>query len=295
MAILNAATLAALSQTIDMRFKAGLARATTPWKDVIAMEVPSSSAENIYPYLKDVGSIREWIGDRVLQNLAKGEFSIKNRDWEQTQPIKRTAVEDDTYGVYGPMFENMGLNTASFPADCLYPHLKAGFASLGPDGQYFFDTDHPVGSGTVSNFMGGSGEGWYVVDASKVFKPLIWQPRKSFNLVKLFNETDPNVFMRGELWWGVDGRAGYGYSPFWQLAFASRQTLDATNLKATLTAMSSQKGESGKPLKVTPTHLVVSPALGETARDLISRDLINGGESNTLKNRLVVVEAPELL
>ena len=292
--ILNAATLALLAQTVDMRFQAGGARAVTAW-DAVAMTVPSASAENIYPYLKDVGAIREWVGDRVIQNLAKGEFSIKNKDYEQTQGVPRTAVDDDAYGVYGPMFENMGLNVASFPADQIFPTLKAGFTTLGPDGQYFFDTDHPVGSGVVSNFMGGSGEAWYIIDASKVYKPVIWQPRKAFNMVKLFSETDPNVFFKKEYVWGVDGRAGVGYSPFWQLAFGSKQTLDATNITATLVAMASQKGESGKPLKVTPTHLVCSPTLGETARKIFGAELINGGESNVLKGRLQVIEAPELL
>jgi phage major head subunit gpT-like protein len=292
--ILNAATLAILAQAVDMRFAAGLARATTPW-DAIAMSVPSSTSENIYPYLKDVGAIREWVGDRVIQNLSKGEFSIKNKTYEQTQGVPRETVEDDTYGVYGPMFENMGLNAASFPADMLFPFLKAGFSTLGPDGQYFFDVDHPVGSGVVSNFMGGSGEAWYIIDDTKVYKPLIWQPRKAFNLVKLFNETDPNVFFQKQFVWGIDGRAGVGYSPFWQLAFASKQTLDATAVEAMLVAMSSQRGESGKPLKITPTKLVCSPTLAETARKIFSKELISGGESNTLFGRLEVISAPELL
>jgi len=46
--ILNATSLAVLSQTLQMRFNTGLARAVTPW-NLIAMEVPSGGAENIYP------------------------------------------------------------------------------------------------------------------------------------------------------------------------------------------------------------------------------------------------------
>ena len=47
------------------------------------------------------------------------------------------------------------LGTGEGSADALL--VAAGFTSLGPDGQYFFDTDHPVGSGTASNHMGGAG------------------------------------------------------------------------------------------------------------------------------------------
>lgn len=292
--IINATNLAILAQAVSTRFNQGLARTITPW-DFLAMTIPSTTGENIYPYLKEMGYIREWVGDRELQNIAKGDFKIGNKPFEQTHQIPRTAVEDDTYGIYGPMFEQTGQNVASFPAEQVFGALKNAFTTLGPDGQYFVDTDHPVGAGTVSNHMGGAGEAWFVVDASKVFKPVIWQPRKAFDLVRLFDPTDPNVFFKGQFIWGVDGRSGVGFSPFWQLCFGSKQTLDATNLKATLTAMASQKGDSGKPLAVRGTHLVVGPGLGETARDLMSKSVLANGESNTLKNRLEVVEAAELL
>lgn len=292
--ILNAATLAILSQAVEMRFNQGLARAVTPW-NTIAMEVPSTTAQNIYPYLKDLGSIREWLGDRQIQNLAKGDYAIGNKRFEETHGVPRTAIEDDTYGVYAPMFEQLGLNVASFPSEQVYGLLKTAFTTLGPDGQYFVDTDHPVGSGIVSNHMGGSGEGWFIVDSSQVFKPVIWQPRRSFGLTKLFNLTDPNVFFQDQYVYGVDGRAGVGFSPFWQLCFGSKQALDSTAVKAALTAMASQKGETGKPLKIKGTHLICSPTLGETANALFSKDQLANGESNDLKGRLQVVVVPELL
>lgn len=290
---INAGSLSALAQAVQMRFNAGLERASTDWR-FMAMEVPSTTGENIYPYLTQMGFIREWLGDREIQNLSQGSFKIPNKDYEETHGIKRTHVADDSYGLYGPMFEQTGQNVTNFPGDKLFETLAAGFAALGPDGQYFFDTDHPVGAATVSNFMGGAGTAWYVVDASKVFKPLIWQPRESFDLKRLFDPTDPNVFFKDQFIWGVNGRAGVGYSPFWQLAFASKQTLDATALKATLTAMSTQKGANGKPLKVMGTHLVVPASLGETARDLLDKQYLSGGESNTLNKRLQLVVTPEL-
>lgn len=292
--IVNEQSLTALTQAVNMRFAAGLARTVTPW-EVLAMMIPSTTGENIYPFLVEMGKIREWLGDREIQNIAKGEFRIPNKDFEESHGVPRNAIADDTYGLYGPVFEQTGQNVASFPSDQVYALLKLGATTLCADGQYFFDTDHPVGTGIVSNHMGGGGEAWYVVDSSKVFKPIIYQPRSSFNLVKLFNETDPNVFFQKQFVFGVDGRAGFGFGPFWQLAFMSKQTLDATNLRALLTAMSAQKGPSGSALKVEGTHLVVSPNLFEGANDLVSKLLINGGDTNTLAGRLKVVKAPELL
>lgn len=292
--IVNEQSLASLAQAVNMKFLAGLGRAVTPM-DTVAMEIPSMTAENVYPYLLELGQIREWLGDREIQNIAKGEFRIANKDFEETHGVPRNAIDDDTYGVYGPIFEQVGRNVAAFPSDQVYAVLKAGGTTLGPDGQYFFDNDHPVGDGIVSNDMGGAGEAWYLVDSSKVFKPIIYQPRKSFDLVKLFNPTDPNVFLQKQYLFGVDGRAGFGFSPFWQLAFRSRQTLDSVNLRAALTAMSAQKGPNGKPLKIDATHLIVSPNLFEAANDLVNKQLTNGGESNTLYQRLKVQKTPELL
>lgn len=296
--IVNEQSLSLLTQGVRATFNRGLERAKPNWQ-AVAMEVPSTTAENIYPYLRQLGSIRKWVGDRVLQNLAKGEFRIVNDDFEQTHAIPRKAIEDDQYGVYSPLFENTGNNVATHADKQVFDRLKAGFTALGPDGQFFFDVDHPVGKpgaeASVSNFLGGSGDAWFVIDGSKPIKPLIFQPRKAFDLITFFNPSDERVFWQKEFVWGVDGRSGSGYSPFWQLAFANKNTLDATNLRATLVAMAAQKDDNGEPLDVTPTHLVVGPNQSELARDLISKDFLGNGESNTLKGRLQVIVSGRLL
>jgi phage major head subunit gpT-like protein len=296
--IINSQNLSLLTQAVNAAFNRGFARSAPTW-NVVAMEIPSMTAENVYPWIKQIGAIRKWVGDRVIQNFAQGDFRIVNDDYEQTHSIPRKAVEDDQYGLYAPLFDATGDNVARFPDKGVYDLLKAGFTALGPDGQYFFDTDHPVGKpgaeASVSNFMGGSGRSWFVVDASKPVKPLIYQPRKSFKLVTLFNPDDERVFWNKEYVWGVDGRAGFGYSPFWQLCFASKQTLDATNLRTTLTAMASQKDDAGEPIDIMATHLIVSPTDYETANDLVSKEFLSGGESNTLRGRLKVITSARLL
>ncbi len=296
--LINSNTLAMLTQAVNARFMVGLAKKTAPW-DVLAMEIPSTTGENIYPYFRNIGYIREWLGERVIQNLAKGEFRLGNKDFEQTEKVMRNEVADDQFGLAGPRFEQMGRNVANFPSAQLYSLLKTGFTTVGPDGQFFFDTDHPVGRPgrevSVSNSMGGSGEAWYIVDASQAIKPMIYQPRSSFELVTKFNREDPSVFFNREYLYGVDGRAGFGFGPYWQLAFASKQPVDEANVKATLTAMASQKDDDGTPLGIMGTHFVCSPTLAETARSLFSQERLANGASNTLRNRLQVVDSPWLL
>ncbi len=186
----------------------------------------------------------------------------------------------------------MGDTVALFPDKQVYSLVKNGAATVCWDGQYFFDTDHPVGlpgkEVSVSNHGGGAAEAWYLLDTSKVIKPFIWQPREKFQMVRLDKPTDENVFMRKELIYGVDGRSGTGYG-LWQLAYMSKQTLDATNVKAALTAMANYKGNNGEPLDIQADTILVGPSQAEAAKDLMAKEYIAGGESNTLRGRLKVI------
>lgn len=296
--IINEQSLSLLTQAVNASFLMGLARAQPTYQS-LAMTVPSGTSENIYPYLRDLGSIREWVGDRVIQNLAKGDFRIVNKDFEETHGVPRKSIEDDQFGLYGKLYEQLGQNVSDFPDRTVYNHLKSGFTALGPDGQYFFDVDHPVGKPgaevSVSNFMGGGGEGWFLADTSKVYKPIIWQPRRNFDLVTFFDPKDPRVFWQKEYIYGVDGRSGVGFSPFWQLCFASKQTLDATNFKLTETAMMKQFNDAGEPIDVRPDTIFVSPNNRQAARDLFEKATLANGETNVLNGTMKVVVSSRLI
>src|SRR5690606_13198076 len=116
------------------------------------------------------------------------DFTIKNRTFENTVGVPREAIEDDTFGVFSPLMAQLGQDAANHPAELVYALLAAGFSAKCYDGQFFFDTDHPVinAAGTeasVSNFGGGSGTAWYLFDTSRVMKPLILQRRRNYNFV----------------------------------------------------------------------------------------------------------------
>jgi phage major head subunit gpT-like protein len=61
---------------------------------------------------------------------------------------------------------------------------------------------------------------WYAFDTRHPIKPLIFQVRKPVQLVSRTAVTDDNVFWQKEFVWGIDGRAGVGYGP-WFTAFKS--------------------------------------------------------------------------
>ena len=94
---LNAANRAMLYQGYSAAFQKGLAHRPPMWQ-AAAMLVPSSTSENVYDWLKDTFSIREWLGDRQKQNLATADYVVKNRKFEGTMEVDRDKVADNQYG-----------------------------------------------------------------------------------------------------------------------------------------------------------------------------------------------------
>ena len=93
--------------TVSAAFADGLGTAESQYEK-IAMVVPSSSRENVYPWLGTLPSMRKWAGDRVIRNLSTHDYSIKNEKFESTLAVKRDDLEDDQVGIYGPLFRDMG-------------------------------------------------------------------------------------------------------------------------------------------------------------------------------------------
>ncbi len=267
--------------------------AVTPMWDRVATLVPSTSAAEDYGWLGALPQLREWIGDRHVKSLEAFGYTIKNKPFEATIGISRDDYEDDKYGLYANTFAQMGNNAASHPDTLVFPLLAAGNTNLCYDGQYFFDTDHPVGTGTVSNWGGGSGSGWYLLDTRKPIKPLVYQRRRPYDLVQMTDTNDEAVFMRNEFRYGVDGRGNAGYG-LWQLAFGSKQTLDQTNLDAAFVAMESFKDSEGRPLLVSPNLLVVGPTNRSAATKLIESQKLADNSANPLYKRAEILVVPWL-
>lgn len=258
----------------------------------IAEIVTSTAGEEKYGWLGELPGMREWIGPRVVHGLAEHDYAIKNRDFELTVAVDRNHIQDDTLGTYATRFKALGKSAAQNPDKLVFDALKNGFTSECYDGQYFFDTDHPVldENGqpvSVSNFGGGSGTAWYLLATKEIIKPIIYQERQKPEFVHLDKPTDPNVFSQKKFIYGVDSRCNVGYG-FWQMAYASKQVLDETNLAAAQAALTSMKGDHGQPLGIRPNLLVVPGTLAHQARKLLNAEQING-TSNTMKGTAEVL------
>lgn len=264
----------------------------------VAMTVQSTTREEDYGWLKKLTRFREWIGDRVVQSISVEGYKIKNKSYENTVDVDRDDIADDLLGAYGPMFGQLAQDTAELPDELVFGLLAAGFGTACYDGQFFFDTDHPVigANGaviTVSNSGGGAGAPWMLLDTTKVVKPLIFQLREKFKLVKKDQPTDDNVFDRKKFVYGVDGRCNVGFGP-WQLAYGSKQTLDAAAFNTAYASMAGQKGDNGRPLGVRPKLLVVPPTLRATALEVVKAERNAAGATNINRDVVDVLVCPWL-
>ena len=283
---INAANLRSIYTGLSTAFNVRLQNTTTFYGQV-AMMVNSITAMNEYPRLDDLPGIREWVGDRVIHDLSAQTYIIRNRKFESTIAILRDQIEDDQIGMFTPVASEMGLAAAEFPDQLVFPLLKSGDTTRCYDGQYFFDTDHP-GYGengeviSVSNFQPGAGPAWFLIDDTRVIKPMVWQTRKPFKLVPLDKETDENVFFRGKYIWGVDGRANAGFG-LWHLAYMSRAPLTPANYQLAREAMGTIRKRSGQVINIMPNKLLVPRTLETEGRKLLNAELIDGGDTNIWK------------
>jgi phage major head subunit gpT-like protein len=286
MAIVTPALIAALFTAFKAEYQRVFGETPSSWADVATL-VPSNTKSNTYGWLGKFPKLREWVGDRVVKDMAAHGYSITNKKYEGTVGVDRTDMEDDQLGIYKPMFGEMGREAKTHPDVLVFELLKAGLSTLCYDGQNFFDTDHPVypnadGTGvpvTVSNYQEGTGAPWYLLDTSRVLKPVIFQERTKPELDSLTDPKDGAVFIRDEYLFGVRYRCNVGFG-FWQLAYCSRAELTPENFNAAYAAMSSFKSDGERPLGVRPTLLAGGPTQRTKILEITKATRLENGKDN---------------
>ena len=302
MAMITPALLQSLFTGFKKNFEDAKSEAPAQYTK-IATVIKSTTKSNTYGWLGKFPNLRKWVGDRVIESMKAHGYQIVNEDFEATVGVDRNDIEDDELGIYAPMFAEMGRSAGIHPDELCFGLLGAGFTTPCYDGQYFFDTDHPVypkadGTGTpvmTANVVvdaGYSGEPWFLLDTSRALKPVIFQDRKSPQLIAMTKVDDEAVFTRKEFRYGVDCRDAAGFG-FWQLAFANKRALTPDNLWDAYSKMREFQADGGRKLGVKATMLVVHPSLEKLATQMLERELSNSS-SNELKGKLELVVADYL-
>lgn len=290
--IINQAALAGIYKTFNTLFNEAFDGAPSQWP-VVAMEAPVSAKESDYKWLGAYPMMREWVGDRVIKDLSAFEYAIKNKPFEATIEVERYDIEYDQIGLYRPMIQGLAASAKQHPDLLVFALLLAGWTTQCFDKQYFFDDEHPVGTALISNDGGGSGTPWFLMDLSRPLKPIILQIAQRPKFVAMDRPDDEHVFMRNKFRYGVDDYKNVGFG-LWQLAYGSKQTLDATTYASARAAMMSFKDENQVPLGIVPTHLVVPPTLESAGRKTVVNQRNADGSDNEWYNTAQLVVVPWL-
>jgi phage major head subunit gpT-like protein len=128
------------------------------WHQKCCSTVPSNGRENRYAWMDKLPVMREWIGERVIQNAIARGVTIPNRDFELTVELDRNEILDDQIGVYSLTVPGIGTQAKLWPDYLCADTLQAGktAAQSAFDGQPFFSASHPINledtaAGTYSN------------------------------------------------------------------------------------------------------------------------------------------------
>lgn len=148
--IINQQALRGIYTSFKVIFQKAFDQSKTQWEKV-ATFVPSTTREENYKWLGKIPRLREWIGDREVQNLEAADYTVKNKDYELTVGVDRNDIEDDSIGIYSPIVEETAQSAALLPDDLVFGLLKDGFNQPCYDKKNFFAADHKVGKKTVSN------------------------------------------------------------------------------------------------------------------------------------------------
>lgn len=277
-------------------FNEGRATVSPEWSKIASLR-PSTKEGNIYANLGEFPQLRKWIGDRRIQSLKDKGYTLLNETHEATVEVPREKIEDDSYGAFSDTFKDMGFAAATHPDELVFNAAKNGNNAAGYDDQAFFDTDHPVVENGVtvgkSNYGGGSGAFWMLLDTRRPLKPFLFQKRRDYDFQSFQSANAEYVFLKNKALFGVDARVVAGYG-LWQLAFGSRQTLDDAAFNAAYASMMALKSDEGRPLGIKPTLLCVGATNRAAALNVVERINLTGGASNPNYKAVEVMITPWL-
>ena len=147
----NTANYTAVQRDITVVLQQSI-MAATPFYPLISSVVPSQGSDEKYAWLGAMPTVREWVGDRIFQQIRAAEYILPNIHWESSLEVPRTVVDDDRMGTLRTTLMQLGQEAALHPDSLMVEAMVNGDTRPCFDGQNFFDTDHAWGdSGSQSN------------------------------------------------------------------------------------------------------------------------------------------------
>lgn len=308
--MINAEILDTLWRQLSSQFQGAYTIGEDKSVDAFVTSMNLSTRTMRFDWLGDSYEMREWVGPRIARQLKSFEYEVTYKEYELTHKVLRRDIIDHIVGPYNLAAFSGGTGAALLKPRLVSEALDEGNERVCYDGQFFFDTDHPVGeegdATTASNYFNSGGaqaaRPWYIMDLSPrvAVKPIIALTREEAQYVSYQNLSDPSVFNNKEFIFGVQKSMGTAYG-LWQTAARCEADMTVNKILEIDSAMSEytgdNKNEKGrrKKLGIKPTHLVhgrsqrerVKVLLGQAQVTTYTGDVMAPGASDTLKQNPV--------
>lgn len=150
---INTAAATAKLRGLTAKFDIGY-KSVTPFYPQLCTVTQSSGHDERMAALGSVGAMREWLSDRVYNQLRSVDFTLVNRNWENSVEAEKKDIEDDRLSMYAPVAQMLGMEAGYHPDSLVFDTMVAGTSALCWDGTPFYGTSHVFGkSGTQSNLL----------------------------------------------------------------------------------------------------------------------------------------------
>lgn len=135
--------LDAIFISFSKNFADAYASEPAPLLEAIGSKIPSNTRDQRYPFVQALSSaMREFVGERRLNNIVLDGFVVTNKVWENSLAIKRTDIEFDQLSAYSDMLiPSLAANAKLLPDQLISQEIEANNKCY--DGKAFFATDHP--------------------------------------------------------------------------------------------------------------------------------------------------------
>jgi phage major head subunit gpT-like protein len=135
--------LKALEAGLRATYLSGFASEEEPAME-LASEQSTTRPEEKHMVVSSTVKMTEWKDQRQSSNFSVFEESAIPLDYQAMVEVMRNDVEDDQIGKYRDVVNDLGRAGRRLWSDLVTEALLAGEALSTYDGQFFFDTDHPV-------------------------------------------------------------------------------------------------------------------------------------------------------
>lgn len=146
--VLDAAYMESVSKGFQTVFNDALNTQNSDYLK-IATDIHANTVTVDYSWLADMPSMREWVGDRTLNELAAWNYTISKKDWEASIKVKRDVIEYDNLGIVKPRIIDLAAAVPEHYNSMVFGLLESNGDCY--DGKKFFAADHQVKGQNFSN------------------------------------------------------------------------------------------------------------------------------------------------